>query len=69
MKSTIIYLFSEFHTMLLLQQMKASLLSVDIQVVHQADYQQSLNTKTEVGEMLETWHKVEFNMVQSPLVQ
>ena len=35
-------------------------------MVHLTTYQQSPNTKTEAGKMLETWLKLDMVMVQSP---
>ena len=35
-------------------------------MVHLTTYQQSPNTKTEAGKMLETWLKLDLIMVQSP---
>jgi len=37
-------------------------------MVHLPEHQQSPNTKTEAGRMLETWLKLDMAMVQSPQV-
>ena len=53
--------------MLQLQQMKAFLLSVGIQLVPRTEQLQLPNTKTEIGKSLVTWLKLEVIMVQLPL--
>ena len=52
--------------MLLLQPAKVFLSLAALQVVHLTSHQQSPNTKTEAGKMLETWLKLDVVMVQSP---
>ena len=49
------------------QQMKAFISSVDIHGVRHPTHQQLPNTKTVIGKMLVTWHKVEVFMVRSRL--
>ena len=64
---TQITLFSEYHYMRRLQQIKVFILLVGIQVVRHLTQQQSPNTKTEIGNTLVTWRKLESIMVQLPL--
>ena len=52
--------------MLLLQPVIVFLSSAATQVVHLDTHQQSPNTKTEAGKMLETWLKLDMLMMQSP---